>query len=76
MSAEDRRARSLTWGDAMAYSAATMPHNEPTQTTDKATPAPARKRKSRAETRAEAVKPAPTADERQRIRDRAAASDG
>jgi len=60
----------------MAYPASTMPHNEPTQTTDKATQAPVRKRKTRAVARTEVVKPAPTADERQRIRDRAAASDG
>ena len=60
----------------MAYPGLTMPHNEPTQTTDKATPVPGRKRKTRAEARSEVVKPTPTAEERQRIRDRAAASDG
>jgi hypothetical protein len=53
-----------------------MQQNEPTQTTDKATKVPVRKRKSRALTNAEVVKPLPTAEERQRIRDRAAASDG
>jgi len=53
-----------------------MQQNEPTQTPDKATEAPARKRKSRARAGSEVVKPPPSADERQRIRDRAAASDG
>jgi hypothetical protein len=51
-----------------------MPQKEPTQTTDKATKAPVRKRKSPARA-AEVVKPLPTPEERQRIRDRAAASD-
>ena len=53
-----------------------MPHNEPSQTTDKPAKVPVRKRKNSTEARSEVVKPAPTADERQRIRDRAAASDG
>jgi hypothetical protein len=54
----------------------TMQQNKPTQTTDKATEAPVRKRKSRARATAEVAKPVPSAEERQRIRDRAAASDG
>jgi len=52
-----------------------MQQNKPTQTSDKATEVPVRKRKSRARA-TEVVKPPPSADERQRIRDRAAASDG
>ena len=73
--ARPRRNDALTRCDAW-LSCRTMPRNEPPQTTDKASRAPARKRKSRAETTPEAVKPAPTAEERQRIRDRAAASEG
>ena len=53
-----------------------MPQNERKPTSDKAIEVPVRKRKSRTDATSDVVKPLPTADERQRIRDRAAASDG